>query len=174
MEQVNNVMDVLNALNGINYGWMDIDKNIYVDPDKGFKKKYVLSTPEEVINNKVGTCFDIVELERAYFKNLGIKANTYFMAYYESKKVVAHTFLVYEENEKFYWFEYALENERKVHEYMSLYDLLTDVRDKFKKYNNLKFMDLDYLCVYKYKKPKAHLGLKDYYKHCENGENVII
>lgn len=174
MEQVNNVMDILNALNGINYGWMDIDKNVYLEADKGFKKKYVLSTPEEVINNKVGTCFDIVELERTYFKNIGMKVNTYFMVYYESKKVVAHTFLVYEEKDKFYWFEYAWDQERKIHEYMSLYDLLTDVRNKFKKYNNLKFMDLDYLCIYKYKKPKAHLGLKDYYKHCENGENVII
>jgi len=174
MEQVNNVNDILNALKDIKYGWMDIEKNIYLDADKGFKKKYVLSTPDDVINNKVGTCFDIVELERAYFKNLNMKINTYFMVYYESKKVFAHTFVVYEEKEKFYWFEHAWEQERKIHEYMSLYDLLTDVRNKFKKYNNLKFMDLDYLCVYKYKKPKAHIGLKDFYKHCENGENVII
>jgi len=57
---------------------------------------------------------------------------------------------------------------------MSLYDLLTDVREKFKEINSLKYMDLDYLCIYKYKKPKAHISLKDFYKHCENGENVII
>ena len=35
-------------------------------------------------------------------------------------------------------------------------------------------MDKDYLCIYKYKKPKAHIGLKEFYKHCENGENVLI
>ena len=28
-------------------------------------------------------------------------------------------------------------------------------------------MDLDYLCIYKYKKPKFHIGLKDFYKHDE-------
>ncbi|MDE5539445.1 MAG: hypothetical protein K2J20_03040 [Bacilli bacterium] len=72
MEQVNNVMEILNKLSDIEYGWMDIDKNVYKDSEKGFKKKYVLSSPEEVITNKVGTCFDIVELERAYFKNLNI------------------------------------------------------------------------------------------------------
>lgn len=174
MEQVNNVMDILNVLEGIEYGWSDIEQKTYQTQDKGFKKNYVLSTPEEVMKNSLGTCFDIVELERTYFKNLGLKFNTYFMVYYESKKIFTHTFIVYEEKEKFYWFEYALTKNKGIHEYMSLYDLLTDVREKFKKYHNLKFMDLDYLCVYKYKKPKFHIGLKDFYKHCEAGENVLI
>ena len=95
------------------------------------------------------------------------------MIYYDSKKVFTHTFVVYEENEKFYWFEYDW-NKENIKEYMSLFDLLTDVRKEFKKRHNLKFMDMDYLCVYKYKKPKFHIGLKDFYKYCENGENIII
>ena len=148
MKQVNNVIDILNSLEGIEYGWMDIEKNTHLNADKGYKKNYVLSSPEEVTK--------------------------YFMIYYESKKMFTHTFVVYEENEKFYWFEYSWTNNKGIHEYLSLYDLLTDVRNKFKKNNNLKFMDLDYLCVYKYKKPKYHIGLKDLYKHCESGENVII
>lgn len=57
---------------------------------------------------------------------------------------------------------------------MSLYDLLKDIKDKFQKYNKLRNMDVDYLCIYKYKKPKYHISLKDFYKHCENGENVLI
>lgn len=174
MKQVNNVTEILNALEGIEYGWMDLEKNTHVNQDKGFKKNYCLSSPEEVVANSLGTCFDIVELERTYFKNIGIKFNTFFMIYYESKKMFTHTFIVYEENEKFYWFEYSWSNNKGIHEYMSLYDLLTDVRSKFKKNNNLKFMDMDYLCIYKYKKPKYHIGLKDLYKHCESGENVII
>lgn len=173
LEQVSNVLEIFSKLQGVEYGWMDIDKNIYKDSEKGFKKKYVLSSPDEVLDNKVGTCFDLVELERAYFKNLNLKFNTYFMIYYDSKKVFTHTFVVYEENEKFYWFEYDW-NKENIKEYMSLFDLLTDVRKEFKKRHNLKFMDMDYLCVYKYKKPKFHIGLKDFYKHCENGENIII
>ncbi len=174
MEQVNNVIDIFKILENIENGWTDLENNIYRDTDKGFKKKYILSSPEELLENKVGTCFDIVELERLYFKNLNLKFNTYFMIYYDSKKVYTHTFIVYEEKEKFYWFEYAWKENRGIHEYMSLYDLLTDIRENFKEYNNLKFMDMDYLCVYKYKKPKVHIGLKDFYKHCESGENVII
>ena len=96
------------------------------------------------------------------------------MIYYESKKTYNHTFLVYEENEKFYWVEYSLNKMHGIHEYDSLFDLLTDVKNQFKKAYNIKYMDGDYLCIYKYKKPKYHLGLKDFCKHCENGENIII
>ena len=174
MEQINNVMDLMNVLEGIEYGWVDIDKNKYINTEKGFKKKYVLQKPEDVLENKVGNCYDQVELERALFKELGLKFNTYFMIYYDAKKLYTHTFIVYEEKEKFYWFEHAWELNKGIHEYLSLYDLLKDVKEKFQKFNKLRNMDSDYLCIYKYKKPKAYIGLKDFYKHCENGENVLI
>lgn len=174
MKQVQSVNEFLDNLKAIKYGYMDSNNNIHTDIDASFKKKYILSSPEDVIKNEVGTCFDLVELERNYFKNAGFKFQTYFMVYYEPKKTLTHTFVVYEENEKFYWFEYAWNKYMGIHEYMSLFDLLTDVREKFKKFNCLRYMDLDYLCVYKYKMPKFHIGLKDFYKHCENGENVII
>lgn len=174
MEKFNNVEEILDYLKDIKFGWSDIDKNIYTDPEKGFKKKYVLSSPEETMHNKVGTSFDIVEVERVCFKSLGIDFDTYFMIYYESRRMFTHTFLVYEADEKFFWFEASWEEDKGLHEYSSLYDLLTDVRSKFKKYKNIKFMDNDYLCIYKYRKPKYHLNLKDLYKHCETGENVII
>ena len=174
MEKINNVVDLMNLLDTIENGWQDIDRNVYINTEKGFKKKYVLSKPEEVIESKVGNDFDQVELERAVFKNLGLKFSTYFMVYYDAKKLYTHTFLVYEEHEKFYWFEHAWEQHKGIHEYLSLYDLLTDIKDKFQKIHKLRNMDIDYLCIYRYKKPKTHIGLKDFYKHCENGENVLI
>ena len=174
MEQINNVMDLMNVLDEIKYGWMDIDQNTYLSIDKGFKKKFVLQRPEEVLAGKVVTCYDQVELERQVLKELGFKFNTYFMIYYDVKKLYTHTFLVYEENEKFYWLEHAWELNKGIHEYLSLYDVLKDVKNKFEKFNRLSNMDTDYLCIYKYKKPKSHIGLKEFYKHCEKGENVLI
>ena len=174
MEQINNVMDLMNLLDTMEYGWTDIEKNTYVNTEKGFKKKFVLQKPEDMLISKVGTCYDQVELERAVFKDLGLKFNTYFMVYYDAKKLFTHTFAVYEENEKIYWFEHAWIEHKGIHEYLSLYDLLKDVKIIFEKNKKLKNIDLDYLCIYKYNKPKFHIGLKDLYKHCENGENVLI
>lgn len=174
MKKFNSISEIKDFLSDIEFGWSDIDKNLSREPEKGFKKNYVLSSPEETIKNKVGIDFDLVEVERACFKNLELKFDTYFMAYYESRHLFAHAFIVYEENEKFYWFEASWANDKGIHEYSSLYDLLTDVRDKLKKYKNIKFMDNDYLCVYKYRKPKYHINLKELYKHCESGENILI
>ena len=39
MEQIKSVMDLINFLEDIRYGWMDIEQNIYIDTEKGFKKK---------------------------------------------------------------------------------------------------------------------------------------
>lgn len=169
-----NVNEVLLYLQQINYGWLDSEKNSHNQLDKSFKKQYILAKPEEVINFKIGTCFDQVELERQIFKSLGLKFNSYFMIYYDSKKIYTHTFIVYEENDKFYWFENAWENYRGIHEYLSLYDLLTSIKEYFLHFNNIKCFDNDYLCIYKYKKPKFHITLKELYRHYENGENILI
>lgn len=172
--QVNNVLDIIENIKNIELGWADNEKNIYYNGDKKLKKRFSLATPEETLEKKIGTNYDIVEVERSYLKNLNIKFNTYFMIYYEPKRVYTHTFIVYEENDKFYWLEGSWNKEIGVHEYLSLYDLITDVKNLFCEYNSIRKMDKDYLCIYKYKKPKAHIGLKEFYKHCENGENVLI
>ena len=40
MEQIKNVNEILNLLEGIENGWCDIEKNVYRDVEKGFKRKY--------------------------------------------------------------------------------------------------------------------------------------
>ena len=47
MEQINNVMDLMNFLNEIENGWMDIDKNVYLNTEKGFKKKICIIKTRE-------------------------------------------------------------------------------------------------------------------------------
>ena len=168
--QINNVLDVLENVKNIELGWVDNEKNCYYNNAKKLKKRFSLATEA----SKLGTTYDIVEVERSYLKDLNMKFNTYFMIYYEPKRIYTHTFIVYEENDKFYWLEGSWPKEQGIHEYISLYDLITEIKNLFCKYNNIKQMDKDYLCIYKYKKPKAHIGLKEFYKHCENGENVLI
>ena len=59
MNQVNNVIDVLKVLEDIEYGYLDIDNKENHEIDKNFKKKYMLSSPEEVMENKLGICYDL-------------------------------------------------------------------------------------------------------------------
>ena len=61
--------EILSLMDNIEYGYVDNKGNKYTDDYQNFSSLYILSSPEEVIKNRVGVCFDQVELERYYFKN---------------------------------------------------------------------------------------------------------
>ena len=165
----NNIMLLMNT---IEYGWIDKKNNKHLKIDDSFCDNYMLQSPKEIIENKLGVCWDQVELERHYFKNNKLNIKTYFLVYYDNDKCPTHTFLTYEENNKFYWFEHSWEKYRGIHEYNTLTDLFTDIKNKFiidelnRSYINSN------LIIYEYQKPLSHIGTTDFYSHCENGIRI--
>ena len=168
------IQNIMNQMNNIKYGWKDKDGIIHYDIDKAFSSNYILEAPEEVLESNAGVCWDQVELERDLFEKLNIEFNTYFIVHYDNDRCPTHTFLIYKDNNSYYWFEHSWEVFRGVHEYKSEEDALIDIKKKFIKHElNDKFIN-DNLCLYKYTKPKYGINCKDFYIHCENGENIII
>lgn len=166
--------EIIKEMGKINYGYKDKYNKIHEGVDEMFALNYVLETPDEVINNKIGVCWDQVELERMLFEKYKIKFNTYFIVHYDNDKCPTHTFLIYEENNHYYWFENSWEIFRGIHKYNSLNDALIDIKNKFIKYelnNNYNSMNL---CIYKYDKPNYGISCIDFYKHCEKGKNIIL
>ena len=86
--------DIMNIMNDIKYGYLDINGNIHFDIDEDFESLYTLQSPGETLNNKVGVCWDQVELERYLFDKKNIKFNTYFIVYYSDNICPTHTFLI--------------------------------------------------------------------------------
>ncbi len=148
--------EIMNLMKDIDYGWHDIDDN------------YMLQTPKEVINNKIGICWDQVELERFYFRCNDWNIETYFIVYYNNE-CPTHTFLTYEKNNKFYWFEHSWHIFEGIHEYNSKNDLLKDVKNKFIKHILNNKCNENKIYIYNYNKPKAHLNVQEFFKHCESG-----
>jgi len=142
--------------------------------DEIFVNKYFLQSPKEVIKNKVGICWDQVELERYYFKSNDWNVKTYFIAYYDGGGCPTHTFLTYEKNSKYYWFEHSWEICRGIHEYDTLKALFQDVNDKFIKYELNNNYNPNSLELYEYKKPKYHINVQEFYKHCESGTFINL
>ena len=87
--------DIMDIMNDIKYGYLDINGNIHYVIDKDFGSLYKLQSPRETLNNKVGVCWDQVELERYLFDKKNIKFNTYFIVYYSDNICPTHTFLIY-------------------------------------------------------------------------------
>ena len=167
-----NELEIMDLMKNIKYGWVDKKNNKHSVVDETYSDNYVLQSPKEIIENKVGVCWDQVELERYYFQ--GWNTKTYFIVHYDNEKCPTHTFLTFEKNNKYYWFEHSWEKFRGIYEYTPLKDLLLDVRNKFIKYELNNIYKKENLCIYDYKKPKYHLSVLEFYKHCESGINISL
>lgn len=167
-----NEFEIMDLMKDIEYGWVDKNNNKHSIVDETYSDNYILQSPNEVIKNKIGVCWDQVELERYYFKGNDWNVKTYFLVHYDGDKCPTHTFLTFEKNKKYYWFEHSWERFRGIHEYQSLKELLFDIRDKFIKYE----LDNDFvpenLVLHEYKKPKYHISVQEFYNHCDCGTYI--
>ena len=172
VENKKNEYEIMELMNDIEYGWLDKVGNIHKTDYETFSEKYILQSPNEVIKSKVGVCWDQVELERYYFESYDFNIKTYFLVHYDNDKCPTHTFLTFEKNDKYYWFEHSWERFRGIHEYESTKELLFDIRDKFIKYELNNNFVLENLVLHEYKKPNYNISVQEFYKHCENGNNI--
>ena len=167
-----NELDIMDLMSNIEYGWLDKDDVKHSFIDESFSDDYILQSPREVIKNKIGVCWDQVELERYFFRGNDWNIKTYFIVHYDDDKCPTHTFLTYEKNDKFYWFEHSWERFKGIHEYNAERDLLLDIKDKFIRYELNNQYNTKNLVLYEYKKPKYHISTKEFYNHCENGKYI--
>lgn len=164
-KNINTPTKIFNIMKDINYGWVDKDNNKYRDINELFTYKYILQSPNQLIRNKIGTCWDQVELERYYFQKTHLNFRSYFLAYYTNDDCPTHTFIIYQENNHFYWFEHSWEKYKGIHEYNELNVLLDDVKTKFVK--DIPNTNINNIFVNEYSKPKFQISVADFFKHCE-------
>ena len=121
----------------IEYGYVgkESDKIYFsndVDFDNDFDNEYFLQTPEQLLISKHGVCWDQTELERKWFSKKEYESKVYFLMFAkeEANNLPTHTFLVYKNNGKFYWFENSFDSQKGIHEYKKLESLIEDVKSK--------------------------------------------
>jgi len=175
MEKINYIMNIMNT---IEYGFKDENNNNILDYDpkkwdEDFYKFYYLLTPEELLDKKCGVCWDQVELERYLFKKENIDVTTYFICTYDGDNLPSHTFLTFENNNKFYWFEHSWNKYSGIHEYNTLSELLLDVKDKFID-NNPSDINNENTFVYEYEKPRDHIGCQEFYDYIETQKLIKL
>ncbi len=152
---------VMRELEKINYRWIDDDTFI--------------QDAKEVIESKEGNCWEQVELERKLFSDLGVDTQSYFVSLSdESEHYQTHTFIVYQNNGKFIWFEHSWESYKGVYEYNSLKELLMDVKNKL----ILSFSDISvgevYAFVYFYQKPNKRMKAPEFLNYCSSQELIKL
>ena len=176
MDRIKKIMD---ELNDIEYGFKDIYGNNLINSeiwDTDFSNFYFLLSPDELLSSKCGVCWDQVELERKLFNDLNIVCNTYFIYIDDKQNLPSHTFLVFQLNDKYYWFEHSWYDMKGIHEYNNLDTLLNDVKIKFidSRKNEIN-LELNYdTYIYKYNQPKYHITCDEFYSYIYTQEKISV
>lgn len=170
----NRLQKIMDKMNEIQYGYKDIYPDNDENWDNNFQNYYHLQSPNELLKTKFGVCWDQVELERYYFKQNNINCMSYFIVEYDGKEYPTHTFMVVQEDNKYFWFEHSWEPYRGIHEYSTLKLLLLDVKDKFNKMLKKRNISIEEVVIYEYSEPNSNLNSEQFFNHCEHGMKIKI
>ena len=108
----------------IKYGFVDDNEKIYgpwnnQEFQQGCQTNWRLSSPERLIKVRYGHCFDQVELERDWFNNHNYNFKTFYIMFELpfNNSYSMHTYLVFEKDGKYYYFEHSDFKNRGMHIY---------------------------------------------------------
>jgi len=170
-KDINTPEELLKYMDNIHYGFISNEGKKYTDPNSNEWKndwyvKGIVQDGNGVIESQIGTCYDQVELERKWFDEHFYSCKTYFIWYEHDtlESLPTHTFLVYKQDNKYYWFEHSFETNRGIHEFNSLDLLFNKVFEEQNKYmGNNKYNN----CIRRieYTKPAKNISIEEYLDH---------
>lgn len=137
-DEISRPQELLNFMNkNMIHGYVGKSNNrLYKYSDKDFKthwgEEYYLQSPSQLLASNHGVCWDKVELERYWFEKNKYNYKTIFIHFEmeEENEYPSHTFLVFEKENKWYWFEHSFLKHRGIHKYEKLNELIEDVKQK--------------------------------------------
>jgi hypothetical protein len=123
----------------------------------GHKNKHI-RTPKEVLEQKKGDCWEIVELERVFFDKYfrpKLEYQSYFIINIDLDtrwdlrgQCCTHTFIVFDRDNKKYQFEYAWRKHAGIYKLGN--DIFQDIFARFKDGNHIEDRHLKTFAVFEY------------------------
>ena len=162
----------------LKYGYKGKNNKIYTDIsskefDDDFHDYCIVQDYIGVLDTKIGTCWDQVELEREWFLNNNYQFKTYFICFNIKENHATHTFLVYKDNNKYYYFEHSFETYKGIHEFDNLNELLKYVVNNQINFilenSNLNYNLNDYVVLFEYDKPNKDCSVDEFFDNIEKG-----
>lgn len=181
-ENITTPIELLDYMsNNIKYGFLDKNGKIHNNSNSedwnDFGSLCIVQDASGLLKTKHGTCWDQVELERDWFNN-NYEYKTIFLWFELDKpnNLPTHTFLIFKDNDKYYWFENSFEKHRGIHEFNSEEDLIECVKIKQLEYAienyDAKKEYYDFIKCYEYSKPNKDISVSDYLYHVTCGKYI--
>lgn len=153
------------------YGYLGKDGRVFVPIDSDFDDSwclnYQLQSVNDILQTRVGNCFDMVEFEREWFSNHGYQTKTFFemvLLDYDNSYSM-HAFLVYKENNSWFLFEFSDFMHRGIFRFSNLKELLKYQRNNYisiLKSQDIKENELEKMIVKEFMHPKAGISASEY------------
>lgn len=165
-----NFIQLKDFVTKIQYGYVDKDNNKHLDSFTNPDEKYLLQYPNQLVESKIGICFDIVELYRSYLTKKKIECESYYLEYNDGNTLETHAFIIQKRKNNL-WYE-CLDNswEDDFHP-RGFYDkesLVKSIYEWFQNYVSSYHKDVDksnfFLAQYKLPVPvfKKQMSLRDF------------
>ena len=184
MDNMKTPEDLLKFMsNEINYGYLGKNGRIYHYDDEDFNsewfKQYILENKNDLLETLYGNCWDQVEFERDWFLENGYEVKTiYEMVKLDyDNEYPTHSFLVYKNNDYWYWFENADFNNRGIHRFNSFDELLNYQYNRyieFLKTFNIQSDEITKIIVTEFDKPKEHASAEEYLNHVIDSKLIMF
>lgn len=141
--------------------------------------KWKLSSPKRLLKVKFGHCYDQVELERDWLTKNGYCCKTFYI-WFELPFINSystHTYLIYENDGKYYYFEHSDFNNRGIYSFDSIEDAINYQKNLYiesnKKRNHIDDEILQHLHIYEYDKPKYGCNMNEFINSILNNAKEV-
>ena len=155
-ESIQTPQELSEFMSLLEYKWMDQNYTFHKELTPNMYTEFSLMTPQEVIENQCGICVDQVELERDWFQKHNYQYEVLNIQIFRQDSAPGHVFLIYLENNNWYWFENAWGEYQGIHSYPTKEKLIEDIKNKFILQNNILTEELENLKIMMFPKYPAH------------------
>lgn len=139
IEQIKTANDIYEYMEeNIEYGWLDYNGNKHLNTMKEFRKIYRTMSIEEIMENKIGTCIEQVNLMHYLLNKINIKNKMYCCRIFEpddygnlEEEEHMHCFILYFENGKVYHMEHPNFERKGIYEYNSEEEAIKAIVDYY-------------------------------------------
>ncbi len=164
--------EIKDKLATIRLGYRDKQGSKYSCYVDNFKEIFYLQSPKQLLESKIGCCFDQVELERELIAKLDVDCRTYFIQYPDDDLDYTHVFLIYKDSKKYYWIENAWLKYKGLHIYNSKEELFDDVLNKF--VATIPDGEFKKVKLYLYEKPRYGINYTKFVSNCMSNRSIKV
>lgn len=174
---VNTPEDLMRFLEeNMRYGFKYRNK-IFTEDNNHFQeemdKLYKLRLGDDFIKSGYGVCWDFCELEREFFLSKKIPHECYFIESFlnRSDGGPTHSFALFQQNDKWHWFEFSWGDQRGIWEFATKEDALNHIMEKYKAFC-AQVGHCSKINLYKIPKFTKRLDTFEYVEKCINSQKI--